>query len=273
MFDRIVVPFDGPEVLEAVLPALSRVVGPREYETILLKLERPTPPTGSTEPDHERDDEIVRRFFKDASLVKWIRRQGTPVEETLSAVESTQASLVAMATHGRQGLSRLLFGSVTERVIRACPAPVLAVRAGDVEPREIHTLLLPIDESLDWKASAACAAEVARRHEASVVLVRATSSARREEAERQVHELCGDLVAAGVVTYAFVEEGPPADVILKAGAEHEADMIVMATHSRRGLSKLRLGGVAEEVLRDARVPLMAVPAALSTAWVPALVED
>lgn len=269
MFDRIVVPFDGPDVLESVLPSLSRVIGSRDHEIILLRLERPAPLSG--EPDQERDDAIVARFFKDASQVKRIHRQGPPVEETLAAVESHQASLVAMATRGRQGLSGLLFGSVTERVIRACPAPVLAVH--DVEPRDIHTLLLPIDDSLDWKASAACAAEVARRHEASVVLLRATSSARREEAERQVHELCGDLVAAGVVTYAFVEEGPPAEAILKAGAEHEADMIVMATHSRRGQSKLRLGGVAEEVLRDARVSVMAVPAALSTAWVPALVED
>lgn len=273
MFDRIVVPFDGPDVLESILPVLSRVIGPRDVETILLKLERPAPSSGHAEPDSERDDDIVRRYLRDASQVKRIRGKGPPVEETLAAVESHQASLVAMTRHGRQGLSGLLFGSVTERVIRACPAPVLAVHAGDVEPRDIHTLLLPIDESLDWKASAACAAEVARRHDASVVLLRATSSARREDAERQVHELCGDLVAAGVVTYAFVEEGPPAELILKAGAEHEADMIVMATHSRRGQSKLRLGGVAEEVLRDARVPVMAVPAALSTAWVPAMVED
>jgi nucleotide-binding universal stress UspA family protein len=272
MFDRIIVPYDGPEVLEAVLPALSRVIGQRDHETVLLKLERPV--AGPPEEEAGHDEDVLARFFKDTSQVKRVRRQGTPVEEILAAVESADASLVAMATHGRQGLARLLFGSVIERVVRACPAPVLAVRAsGDVEPRDIHTLLLPIDESLDWKASAACAADVARRHEASVVVLRATSPAGREAAERQVHELCGELVAAGAVTYAFVEEGAPAEVILKAGAEHEADMIVMATHSRRGLSRLRLGGVAEEILRDARVPVMTVPAALSTAWVPALVED
>ena len=266
MFDRIVVPFDDPEVLDAVLPALSRVIGPRDSEILLLKMER----TGES----AAIDDLPAKHFTDPSRVTLLRRHGPPVEEILQVVESSEASLVAMAIHARHGLSRLLFGSVAERVIRSCPRPVLAIRA-DVEPRELRTILLPIDEGLDWKASAACAADVARRHEASVVVLRATSSAEREAAERQAHELCGELVAAGVVAYAFVEEGLPAAVIPQAAADHEADLIVMATHERHGLSRLRLGGVMEEVLREARVPVMAVPAALSTAWVPAqaLVEE
>ncbi|HEX7899183.1 MAG TPA: universal stress protein [Planctomycetota bacterium] len=272
MFDRIVVPFDGPDVLDAVLPTLTRVIGQRDAEIILLKLERPHPEGGGS----GEEDEIPSKFLLNPSRTTRLARRGAPVEEILAVVEGTEASLVAMASQGRHGLARLLFGSLIERVIRSCPAPVLAVRAKeDVEPRDVHTVLLPIDESLDWKASAACAADLARRHEAAVIVLRATSPEGREAAERQAHELCGELVSAGVVAYAFVEEGAPASVIPRAAADHEADLIVMATHPRHGLSRLRLGGVMEDVLREARVPVMAVPAALSTAWVPAqaMVEE
>ncbi|SFF97795.1 Nucleotide-binding universal stress protein, UspA family [Halopelagius inordinatus] len=52
---------------------------------------------------------------------------GVPHVEILDAAED--ADLVVMGTHGRSGLKRALIGSVTERVVRRCDAPVLTVRA------------------------------------------------------------------------------------------------------------------------------------------------
>ena len=54
--------------------------------------------------------------------------EGFPPEEILAAVQREGADLVVMGTHGRTGLGRVLLGSVTERVIRACPIPVLVTR-------------------------------------------------------------------------------------------------------------------------------------------------
>ncbi|WP_101297874.1 universal stress protein [Halegenticoccus soli] len=54
--------------------------------------------------------------------------QGRPHAAILDYAEDVEADLVVMGTHGRQGLDRLLLGSVTERVVRTSPVPVLAVR-------------------------------------------------------------------------------------------------------------------------------------------------
>jgi nucleotide-binding universal stress UspA family protein len=54
-------------------------------------------------------------------------RFGPPAEEILAAAREHDSGLVVMGTHGRQGLSRLLLGSVAERVVRASPVPVLTV--------------------------------------------------------------------------------------------------------------------------------------------------
>ena len=50
-------------------------------------------------------------------------------EEIIKAEEEVNADLVAMSTHGRHGLSRWAFGSVTEKVLRGGKVPVLMVRA------------------------------------------------------------------------------------------------------------------------------------------------
>ncbi|MFC6826204.1 universal stress protein [Halopelagius fulvigenes] len=56
---------------------------------------------------------------------------GIPHVEILDAAAEAGADLVVMGTHGRTGLKRALIGSVTERVVRRCDAPVLTVRAGE----------------------------------------------------------------------------------------------------------------------------------------------
>ena len=51
-------------------------------------------------------------------------------KEIVNAEDAINADLVAMSTHGRRGLSRWVFGSVTEKVLRSGTVPVLVVRAG-----------------------------------------------------------------------------------------------------------------------------------------------
>lgn len=52
---------------------------------------------------------------------------GDPVREILNAIEERDADLVVMATHSRTGLSHFFLGSVTARIVRDSPVPVLAV--------------------------------------------------------------------------------------------------------------------------------------------------
>ena len=59
--------------------------------------------------------------------------------------------------------------------------------------------------------------------------------------------------------WTFVEEGKPFEMILKVATEWEADLIVMGTHGRTGLSHLLMGSVAEHVIRHSKIPVMIVP--------------
>lgn len=56
-----------------------------------------------------------------------------------------------------------------------------------------------------------------------------------------------------------IAEGDFATSILEFAKEHEADMIVIGTHGRRGINKLLMGNLAEKVLHDATVPVLVIP--------------
>lgn len=59
--------------------------------------------------------------------------------------------------------------------------------------------------------------------------------------------------------YRFTEEGNPKVKIVEVARQWEADLIVIATHGRRGLTRLLMGSVAETVLRNAPCPVLIVP--------------
>lgn len=59
---------------------------------------------------------------------RWLLRVGAPFEQIVAAAGDEKADMLAIGTHGRSGLNRLLMGSVAERVVRVAPCPVLTVR-------------------------------------------------------------------------------------------------------------------------------------------------
>ena len=68
-----------------------------------------------------------------------VQRKGSPAGEILALLaEQPDIDLVVMATHGRGGMARLMMGSVTDRVVRLSPCPVLTLRAPEAPVEENH---------------------------------------------------------------------------------------------------------------------------------------
>ena len=151
MYERILVPLDGSTVGEAALPCVEELVTkltPKvEVEVILLQvLTSLTHYVIAGEasvqvPYTDREVEQIKRRsrtylnkiageLKNRGItVKTKVTTGRPVEGIIRAAEETKSDMIAMSTHGRSGLSRLTFGSITDKVLRAGTIPVLVVRA------------------------------------------------------------------------------------------------------------------------------------------------
>lgn len=142
MYKRVLVPLDGSRLAEAVLPFIEQIAGPLDLEVILLRVVPLSALEGVTlagtvpgaEPVvRELDAQGYLEPLVGAFRAKGVRagarvRIGQPATEIAAAAKELDADLIAMTTHGRTGLGRLLFGSVAEAVLRSAPIPVFLMR-------------------------------------------------------------------------------------------------------------------------------------------------
>lgn len=84
----------------------------------------------------EQLSRLGQRLDNRAIRFRTLLETGTPYRIIAEVAKTRRADLIIMATHGRSGLSHLLLGSVTERVIRTAPCPVLTLRAQQRKPRK-----------------------------------------------------------------------------------------------------------------------------------------
>ena len=152
MYERILVPLDGSKIGEAALPHVEELVSKLspevKAEVILLQVVSPiTPPStgGYAIPDVDRTKEEMELNKKKATdylnnagealrsrgvMVTAEVREGRAAEEIVKLAEEINANMIAMSTHGRSGLSRWAFGSVTDKVLRLeGKIPIAMVRA------------------------------------------------------------------------------------------------------------------------------------------------
>ena len=77
--------------------------------------------------------EVVRLTIGDLAPCDTLLRTGTPHMKIIEAAKEQSIDLIIIATHGHKGLTRVLLGSTTERVVREAPCPVLVVREKERE--------------------------------------------------------------------------------------------------------------------------------------------
>jgi universal stress protein A len=83
----------------------------------------------------------------------------------------------------------------------------------------------------------------------------------REDAEKRLNTLVEEAAREGVIASALVLFGDPDEVLVQAAKDRAADLLVMGTHGRRGVSRLFLGSVASRVISTAPCPVLTVRAA------------
>jgi nucleotide-binding universal stress UspA family protein len=147
MYKRVLVPVDGSEVAEAIVPFILEIAGPLDLEVILLQVNRPKLPMVIEGSRHVAIEDVeARREEAKAYLAglvaelgaKGVRgssrvRRGEPVAEILAAAKDDRCDLIAMSTHGRSGPARVVFGSIAEGVLRHAPVPVFLMKQTEAE--------------------------------------------------------------------------------------------------------------------------------------------
>lgn len=170
--------------------------------------------------------------------------------------------LIVMATHGRTGFGRALYGSIAEFVVRMSPIPVLVVRRKVSSARSV---LAPVSLEPDSWGGLLAAGLVAESLGARLRVLHAVTGGLSGRAS--VHGLgrvmdhwirrLPESVRKSCRPTAELVFGSPADQICIAGKR--AGLVVVTARRKGLLSETVLGSTAERVLRHCPTPVLAIP--------------
>lgn len=144
----IVVPLDGSDLAEAVLPTVTELARTLDLEVFLVRAYAIpygaySAGEGFYDPVHLEaflkilkeeafdylDKKVTELKRQGLTKVSYVAKEGLSADEIIKFARETPANLVAMSSHGRSGIKRWVLGSVTETVVRHSGDPVLVLRA------------------------------------------------------------------------------------------------------------------------------------------------
>jgi nucleotide-binding universal stress UspA family protein len=239
------------------------------------------PPLHRAQPEARVRTELMQRSQRFLEIWAAHGRQHDQALETLSVVQDGRGvaqtindtarehrcDVIAMGTHGLDGLNRAVIGSVAEGVVRHANLPVLLFK-DSANPGPLERLLVAVDDSLGSELALRVARGLAQQTGAGVGVVHVVAnplfphtdvpdtSLERALIHRAEHTLEGvERLRSTLINAA--PNGVP-EAILETAARQGSDLLVLGTHGREGVDRLLFGSVAEGVARHASLPVLLV---------------
>jgi len=287
MTRRIIVPLDGSKAAESALVYAGAITGDRVALLTCLPaqsefLSRTV--TGGEDSASKQLWASTNGYLEQHSGT--LSRQGREVDllvETGDPAEiilrtATPDDLIVMTTHGAGAGTRIVFGSVADRVVRHAVCPVMVVRGGDrpVVAAPIARIVVPLDGSDRSEAALPLAIELAIDLDVPVRLLRALDISLLQEAvrtgtyaaaanagsveeihaaiEKYLDQQAEAIRGGGLSVTTAVLDGPAGKALL--AAFETGDLVVMTSHGRGGFRRWVLGSVADKLVRGATVPVL-----------------
>lgn len=242
------------------------------YETVIMDVVKNT---------EERFGREFKRIESENPDVKFSSRivRGSVVDWIIDTAKSESADLIVMGKKGHGLIGSALLGSNTLKVLRSSHVPVLSVKPG--EDYTIKKILVPFDISDTADTSLLYAMGLAGKlgsaikvayvfwidanvYEVSPDLVRELSAHSVRELAQRVDDIKAGFrknnpgAPETQIETRVLTGVSPALTVTDFAAENGFDLIVISTHSRKGLDRLILGSETEKIIREARCPVIAI---------------
>jgi nucleotide-binding universal stress UspA family protein len=295
MLRRILVGLDGSPLAETILDVVRALARRLGAEVVLLHVTHVPEMVRAAEPnsvlDGVMEQERVRgQTYLDAAagriagsglVVQTAVCVGDAATEIVRYAERERIDLIALATHGRSGMQRWLYGSVADAVLHATTTPLLLLRPttdGAIAAPEVRRIVVPLDGSPLAEGALSTAVELARALGAPVVLVRVVEfiglafsadpfgspyldcqqllDVLRQDAEQYLRRLAADLRGKGLTVETRAPIGIAVETITALAREQPGSVIVLSTHGRSGWRARMLGSVARRVVLLASRPVL-----------------
>jgi len=297
MFKNLLVPLDGSQLAESVIPvAVSLALKLSSHVTLLHIIEQDAPSEvhndrhlTSVEEAQAYLDQIQNASFKPLSIPVDIHVHEDPEANVSRSIiehasDEFKPDLIILCSHGKSGIRNLLFGNIAQQVLAASGIPVLVIKPGDSPTRfDLQQILLPLDNESNHEQALPYAEALSRAyhahltllcvvptlgtdsgpHAAAGALLPGTASAYLEMAEEIANEHFDrhvkDLHSSGIEASSQVSRGDPAATITEQAITLHSDLIIFGTHGHAGLGAFWKRSVAATVAAKTQIPLLLIP--------------
>jgi nucleotide-binding universal stress UspA family protein len=220
--------------------------------------------------------EFVKNHSHNGIQPELVVHEGIAPDSILSFAQAHKTDVIVMGTHGRRGYDRLMLGSVTDRVMRTAPCPVLAVSkpphdsvAAGKERGHVHHLsriLFCADFSENSERALNYAISATAEYDAELTLLHVLegvpSPAKTEEAIAAATERLDKLIPPGgrknVKIKTAVRIGKPYWQIVQLALEAQIDLVTMGVRGRGALDLAVFGSTTYRVIQLGSCPVLAV---------------
>lgn len=286
MYSKILVPLDGSNVSEQIVPYARFFADAYGIPVELLRITDPDarPPFWPPETSGQYLKKIAAEYF--SGTTSTAAEVGAPATVIVDHAKIDPSCLIAMATHGISGARRWLLGSVTSKVVQTATNPLLLIRPTHtpdaLTPVKMDQIFVALDGSGLAEKTLPHACALTKRLNLEMQLLRVYSlpvdayvvadgviaqgpAQYREELARQAQDYLDGKVAGlraegfkRVVAIAL--EGDAASEIIDLGRKAPNSLIAMSTHGRSGIGRWVLGSVAEKIIQNAHNPVLLIRA-------------
>jgi len=279
-YNRVVVPLDGSALAESAVPLAVALAEGLEARVTFCTVLPSSHETHSQASGHGGSsvnwnlspegylDHVRQKLPLGDGRVELEILEGDPSSKIVEFIRQKPAQLVVMATHGRSGVVRAILGSVTDRVVHASPAPVLAVRATNAprsmwQARTIERVVVPLDGSELAEAALTHGQALAEAFHAKLSLFRVADDAAGEvgtvTAASYLEGIASRFPDPSHDLELELRTGHAPDEIVRFSIEQPHSVVVMSTHGASGFERMRRGSVTDAVVRGAATPTLVVP--------------
>lgn len=290
-FEHLLIALDGSSLAEVALPVASAFARSNESDLTLLHVVEQDAPATIHGDRHLQTKAEAASYLE--ALADRLRQDGITVHSIvevagsegvaaaiMAAAGALGSSLVVLATHGHGGIRDLLFGRVAQKVVQRATRPLLIVPAPAQRTAfECNTMVLPLDGSEAAEITLPVTRAMAEFFSCRVVLIRVVPTpGTLQGAEAAVGTLLPGATAT-LLRFEVDEAGhylqqaaarwfPNQDVsievrrgqvgteIEQALSRYQADLVVMSTHGRAGLTAFLEGSIGQHILSRAACPIV-----------------
>jgi nucleotide-binding universal stress UspA family protein len=218
----------------------------------------------------EQLQEFVKDHGHDGIQPELVVSEGMAPDSILSFAEARKADLIVMGTHGRRGYDRLMLGSVTDRVMRRAPCPVMAVCQPPPEPRDghrLHRILFCADFSENSGRGLSYAFSAAAEYGAELTLLHVEeevpSPAKTEDviaaATARLDKLIPAEAGKTLKIRTAVRIGKPYRQIIQLAEEAQMDLVIAGVHGYGALDPAVFGSTTYRVIQLGPCPVLVHP--------------